>query len=260
MTDKIVRTRSPNYPVVGLGTAIELAAKIEKYAQRHPAPAENVIDKAWKFKPGGSYGFQCIGALKQFGLLEELDGSKQRMVKLTEAAAKIIHNHPERQALVRMAAMKPKLYATILARFPGGIPPDETIKSFLLFDHTPPFNPATVGEFLKQFRNTMAATGLDLPGQGAEDSGEAAGSGGEEREEEHDQEAERRGSGAGEKPPKRPPLKSGMTQAVFPLEEGEALLQMPAQFSQESYEDFEAWVALVLKKAKRSITTPTSED
>ena len=45
-----------------------------------------------------------------------------------------------------------------------------------------------------------------------------------------------------------------MTQAVFPLEEGEALLQMPDRFSEESFEDFKAWIDLLLNKAKRTIS------
>jgi hypothetical protein len=38
---------------------------------------------------------------------------------------------------------------------------------------------------------------------------------------------------------------------VFTLEEGEALLQWPANLSPESVTDLEDWLALVLKKLKR---------
>ena len=42
-------------------------------------------------------------------------------------------------------------------------------------------------------------------------------------------------------------------QAVFPLEEGEAVIQLPATISQDSYDGLVAWIELVINVAKRSI-------
>lgn len=232
----MTRTRSPNYPVIDLENAVDLAAKLEKLAKRHLVPAETAIEKAWGLKPGG-YGFQCIAALRQFGLLQEEDGTAKRQVRLTEDAAKVVHHHPDRAAILKQAAIKPKVHAAIWGKFPDGLPPDDTIKTYLLFDHRPAFNPASVGDFIKQFRHTIAFAGLDLSNE----------------------EAENRGVIRQSNPPaetKRPTLKAGMTQAVFPLEEGEALIQMPNRFSKESYDDFKAWVDLVLKQAKRTVAPP----
>ncbi len=248
----MARTRSPNYPVVDLGTAVELAGKIEKYAQRHPVPADAAVDKAWGFKASGSYGAQCIAALRQFGLLQEEDGTAKRHVRLTDEGAKIVHNHPDKVAIIKEAAVKPKVHANIWAKYGGELPPDDTIRTYLLFDHQPPFNPATVGDFLKQFRQTISFSGLDLLADESQNTAIPPGK-------------VAKVNLTGFVPAveiKRPPLKSGITQAVFPLDEGEALLQMPERFSKESFEDFEAWIKLVLKKAKRSIVEsaqPTAE-
>src|SRR4051812_20094255 len=103
----MVRTRSPNYPVLNLEGAVDLATKLERLAKRHPVPAEAAILKAWEFKPG-SYGFQCIGALKQFGLVQEEEGAN-RPIRLTEDAQKVVHNHPDRASILRAAALKPKV-------------------------------------------------------------------------------------------------------------------------------------------------------
>lgn len=51
-----------------------------------------------------------------------------------------------------------------------------------------------------------------------------------------------------------------MNEDTFTLEEGQVLLQWPKQFSQESYEDFEDWLELIRKKAKRSIVKDVEDD
>ncbi len=52
----------------------------------------------------------------------------------------------------------------------------------------------------------------------------------------------------------------GMKEDVFTLKEGLAVVQWPAQLSEESFEDFEAWMNLVLRKAARSVPTRPLRD
>jgi hypothetical protein len=159
----MARTRSPNYPVIDLEAAVEMAAKLERFAKRHAVPVESAMQKAWDLKPSG-YGFQCVGALKQFGLLQEDDAvGQQRQVKLTEDAQKVVHNHPDRPVILRAAALRPKVHTAVWSRFDGDLPPDDTIKTYLLFEHQPPFNPAAVPEFIGELRRTISFAGLDLP-------------------------------------------------------------------------------------------------
>jgi hypothetical protein len=49
------------------------------------------------------------------------------------------------------------------------------------------------------------------------------------------------------------PPKPGTERAEFPLPEGVARLEFPASLSTASYEDMEAWLELVLRRAKRSV-------
>jgi hypothetical protein len=46
----------------------------------------------------------------------------------------------------------------------------------------------------------------------------------------------------------------GIERAEFPLPEGVVRLEFPASLSTASYEDFEAWVELVLRRAKRGVS------
>lgn len=56
-----------------------------------------------------------------------------------------------------------------------------------------------------------------------------------------------------------PPLAVAQ-KAEFPLAEGIARLEFPSSLSPESYEDLEAWLELVLRRAKRSVEPPSAED
>ena len=57
-------------------------------------------------------------------------------------------------------------------------------------------------------------------------------------------------------PQMRVHLVTGTKQDTFSLEEGQVVLQWPDRLSAESYEDFESWIQLQLKKIKRSIVQP----
>ena len=46
---------------------------------------------------------------------------------------------------------------------------------------------------------------------------------------------------------------------MFSLPEGEVVLEWPEPLSPESYEDFESWINLVLRRVKRSVREPTKE-
>jgi len=53
-----------------------------------------------------------------------------------------------------------------------------------------------------------------------------------------------------------PILNPTMNEDILTLDKGRVILQRPAKFSEESYQDFENWVNLMLRKAKRSIEKP----
>lgn len=54
--------------------------------------------------------------------------------------------------------------------------------------------------------------------------------------------------------PKPPlPLKPGMNQDVFTLEEGDVTIQWPKALSEASYQDLEDWLELIKRKAKRAV-------
>jgi len=56
------------------------------------------------------------------------------------------------------------------------------------------------------------------------------------------------------------PPAGGSRQDVFTLDEGAVVLQWPGHLSAASYEDFEGWLNLVLRKVKRSVVDEDGED
>lgn len=53
---------------------------------------------------------------------------------------------------------------------------------------------------------------------------------------------------------------AGIKETVFPFERGQAVLQWPEHLSPEEFEDFEAWLSIVIRKAKRSVRIDGSDD
>lgn len=242
----MAKIRSPNYPVVDLATAVELTGKIYKQAQQHPMPAAAVVKTVWGLKPESAYGRQCLGALRQYGLIQARGEGERREVRITSDAAKILENHPEKPSILSAMAIAPKVNGSIWEKFGPfsctTMPPDETLKHFLLFDYEPKFNSSSLEGFLKTFRSTIEYSQIGLLGNLSDNKPIS-----EIQDVEEVSNEEREISTRVQ--PKRP----GMRQEVFTLDEGDITLQWPERLSLDSYQDFESWLQLVLRKAKRAI-------
>ena len=60
---------------------------------------------------------------------------------------------------LREAAVKPSIYNDLIARFPEGLPSDETLRAELVADYD--FNFKKVDSFISDFRETLSYAGLD---------------------------------------------------------------------------------------------------
>jgi hypothetical protein len=155
---------SQRFPYVPLGKAIDRAKDLYKVANGHEVPIATAVS-AWGFAEKSSGGAQTAAALKAFGLLEDVSGSDVRKVKLTDAAMRIIRDpreiSPDRDALIREAALKPLLHREIVEKY-GGLPPsDEVLKAFLLIDRG--LKDGAVPEFIREFAATMSLAKIAEP-------------------------------------------------------------------------------------------------
>jgi hypothetical protein len=160
--------RSPNYPGIPLGEAIEQARKLYARERRNPVPVDAAC-AAWGYAPKSSGGLVALAALVRFGLLVSEGSGSGRRVHLSNDAIAIIHDErpgsSEYLKRIREAALRPPLHAELWAQFGqhGGLPSDETLKFELIVQRK--FTESGARDFIKQFRATVEFAQLE-----AEDS------------------------------------------------------------------------------------------
>src|SRR5258705_12421046 len=97
---KQLRHRSPNYPAIDLGKAVERVGELYKSAKTHFVPV-SVAHERWEYKALGSVGDQAVAALKSFGLVDIEGAGDKRQLRVSEAARRILLGSPDRESLLK---------------------------------------------------------------------------------------------------------------------------------------------------------------
>jgi len=141
------KMRSPYYPAIPLGQAIDLVAKI------HREDRTNAIDKEVAAKHMGYVGLtgrtlKLFGALSQFGLLEK---AGKGQVRVSKTAVSILHwsDEEEKREALSKAGSSPALFRRIRATFDE--PSERTISSFLVKEG---FTDVAIPAVLKSYKET----------------------------------------------------------------------------------------------------------
>jgi hypothetical protein len=228
-----------------------------------------------------------ISALRQFGLIEDI-GDNCRVSESAYLIFSLSDGAPKRQAALKQCALKPSIYREILKHFSDGLPSDEAMKDFLIAEKK--FNPASVDTFLRimksslsfakvttddepasrnsdpvkiaigdfvqwesqgvlQFEVPKAVLGFSDDGTFAFVEGSATGI--------HIDQVQKVDPppAALVSPPPPTPFASkpvvGVAREVSNVENGEVLLQWPAELRPDEIGEIEDWLSLVIKKMKR---------
>ncbi len=157
------RPRSPGYPAIDLGTALQRAVELYKVAPRHPVPL-SVAAEEWGFSAKSSSTKTVAAALKRFGLVRDVGSSEKRQLELTDAGRELAFLNEERDAdrwrqLVLQAAMQPKIHRQVLDHFGGPLPDDRVVLRYLLFD-LGFSDEATAQDFLRRLSATLDFAGI----------------------------------------------------------------------------------------------------
>ena len=167
--------RSPAYPFVSLKLAVERVRELYEHERTHEARIGTVAGH-WGFKPKSSGGLQTIGALKQYGLLEDAGGNRDdRKVKLTELARRItLHKEvsDERAELLRRAAVNPPLYSEMFSKWDVEFPSDENIRSYLLFERN--FNEGAIASVINNYKDTLQYAGVTKSDTMSDEAGDTS--------------------------------------------------------------------------------------
>jgi hypothetical protein len=169
---KRTKHRSPNYPAIGLETAVQKVKTIHDKFKRAQVPI-NIAQEEWGFRAHGGTGNQTVAALKAYGLFDVEGDGKNRRVRVSDAAYRILLGSPDKPELLKKAAIAPALHKELWDRFADQDFPEELVRHYLLFDREDAkFNSDTVGGFIDDFRASLQYAGLLSAGIIPEDDGE----------------------------------------------------------------------------------------
>ena len=232
----MAKVRSPNYPNVSLGPALE-AMRVAYSKENRNKMSREVLAKHLGYSSLNGRALGKIGAVRAYGLIEG-SGDELRVSDDAISALMAPPGAPERSAALERLALRPGLFQELRKDFPNTLPNIDNLK-FLLIKRN--FIPEAAEKAAKSYLATMSLVAGN-PGEYSDENEE-----GDDAQDENDTPP----------PPlnrnKRREVKSGMKEDVFSLSEGDVVLQWPEGLSQESYEDVEAWTKLILRKIKRSI-------
>jgi len=151
------RHRSPNYPTVGLREAVTRVRKLYEADGKAGAPSELAAVHIGFAKPHGQ-AMSVLAALKKFGLLSEVNGRwvpSQRAIEILN----LPETDERRQRSLRDAALSPEIYRQLVeAHKDTGWPKNDVLESELVTYRN--FNPNSVGEFVKELRDSLEFAGL----------------------------------------------------------------------------------------------------
>jgi len=155
------RERSPNYPGIDLGEALERATKLYDMEGKNAAPLSTVLQH-WGYKPQSGAGLVAVAALKKFGLIDDEGKGDRRRTRLSDLALRIIRDDRpdsrERVEAIQEAALTPPIHRELWSEFKGSLPSDENLRYTLKMYKG--FTDLGAKEFVRQFRSTIAIAKL----------------------------------------------------------------------------------------------------
>jgi SH3 domain (SH3b1 type) len=121
--------RSPSYPSTPLNTAIEQVGKIEAQYRSSQVDRE-VAGKILGYSGLNGPSAKTLAALAHYGLVERAGKGEMRV---TARAQAILHpeSPAERLEHLRAAALEPDLFREMQEKWPGIIPPEDGIETYL---------------------------------------------------------------------------------------------------------------------------------
>jgi hypothetical protein len=143
--------RSPSYPRVGLGKALELAQRVYENAYESPVDTDTVL-RLMGFQGRTGPSATALASLKQYGLI----AGRDQALRVTPLAVRILHpsSKEEEAEAINEAVSSPSFYIEMREQFGGRIPGDQVLKSYLIRNRG--FNPNGADDFIKILRENRA--------------------------------------------------------------------------------------------------------
>ena len=152
------RTRSPNYPAIGLREAVERAGKLYAADGRAGSLLESAVKYFGFNRPHGT-AMALVSALRKYGLIEVANNR----VTLTKRAIDILvfpDGDVRKTDAIRAAALAPEIYQDLYNHYSmrGRLSSEQSLKAELEAEMK--FNPRAIGDFVRDFKDTLTYAGL----------------------------------------------------------------------------------------------------
>jgi hypothetical protein len=144
------KTRSPNYPAISLGEAIQRLKTIYDKQQRYPATRE-VLAQLLGYKGLNGASATIVSALSKYGLLEG-HGDSLRVSELGQDLALHRKGDAEYTEALRTSAFMPAFFQEMSEQYPSGLPHDHSLRAALVKRG---FNPKAIDYAVRSYRDTM---------------------------------------------------------------------------------------------------------
>ena len=221
------RSRSPNYPQIGLKEAILRVSGVYKRDYQASLTRDLAADRLGYSGLNGK-SLAVLAALGKYGLLEGR-GEETRVSDLAVRILAFPSGAPERRAALAEAAGRPELFVELDQRFARGQASDGAIRAWLI---TRGFIPPAAEAAVRAYRETKQL--LEAEGEPA-----LAASPPEPV------------SAAPEVVAEPTKIEGGTRRAVFGLAEGEVVISAPVFLSAESVNDLQDYLDVFMKRARR---------
>ena len=157
------RLKSPPFPAIPLQKAIDRADQLYRQERDHLVPIASAA-RAWGMSPTSSSPIQTVGALKQYGLIDDEGAGTARKVRLTRDALRIVldksANSSERVAAIQRCFLSPKIFAELWQKWGSDLPSEQTMINHLVLDRklagAAPFSDQGAAELLGNYRASMS--------------------------------------------------------------------------------------------------------
>jgi hypothetical protein len=149
------RDRSPAFPQVPLGEAVERLTAFEKYFGRHPVSLDRA-GLAWGLKQFGD----ILASLRYFGFIEYVGSSDARQVVITEDGRNLLRAQQEsvKREILKRAALRPREIAKFWSMWGDDRPPDPVCYDELVLRNG--FSERGAPLFLRSYDATISYAGL----------------------------------------------------------------------------------------------------
>lgn len=240
------RARSPSFPYIGLGKALERVQVLYEKAKQNEVRVADVAQN-WGLAPKSSSLDRNVAALLAYGLVDDNGGGDARKIKLSESGYRILEDKRAgvKEELLAKAALKPKAVADYAQLWAGGRPDDSHSVSHLMFEGG--FTDEGARIFLRVFDETIRFASTCSADKDS-DSNQTIG-----RDKEMGPAANTPATDGLPPTPARslPPVAPGMRQAVFALDEGDVSMTFPAGLTVDGFQELADYLDIFLRKARR---------